>query len=143
MASKSALLLIAFNLLFFTLVNANYVPCPPTPTKNHHHKPPHPTVPSIPKPPSTKPHSQPKCPRDTLKLGVCADVLGLVNVQLGDPAKTPCCSLINGLVDLEAALCLCTALKANLLGINLNIPISLSLILNYCGKGVPNGFVCP
>ncbi|RYR78102.1 hypothetical protein Ahy_A01g002836 isoform A [Arachis hypogaea] len=112
MASKSALL-IALNILFFTVVTSNYPP------------------------------SQPKCPRDTLKFGVCADVLGLVNVQLGNPAKTPCCSLINGLVDLEAALCLCTALKANLLGINLNIPISLSLILNYCGKGVPNGFVCP
>ncbi|XP_016175252.1 14 kDa proline-rich protein DC2.15 isoform X2 [Arachis ipaensis] len=131
MASKSALL-IALNILFFTVVTSNYVPCPPPPTKSHNHK-----------PPSTKPPSQPKCPRDTLKLGVCANVLGLVNVQLGNPAKTPCCSLINGLVDLEAALCLCTALKANLLGINLNIPISLSLILNYCGKGVPNGFVCP
>ncbi|XP_062180699.1 14 kDa proline-rich protein DC2.15-like [Phragmites australis] len=32
----------------------------------------------------------------------------------------PCCSLLDGLVDLEAAICLCTAIKANNLGINLN-----------------------
>ncbi|KAK4260408.1 hypothetical protein QN277_003525 [Acacia crassicarpa] len=100
--------------------------------------------------PSTKPPSspsssggnQPSCPTDALKLGVCADVLGLINVQLGNPPKTPCCSLIQGLADLEAAVCLCTALKANVLGINLNVPINLSLILNYCGKCVPKGFQC-
>ena len=85
---------------------------------------------------------QPSCSLNTLKLGVCADVLGLVKVELGKPPKTPCCSLIQGLVDLEAAVCLCTALRANVLGIKLNLPINLSLILNYCGKGVPKGFVC-
>ncbi|CAN1333422.1 Lipid transfer protein EARLI 1 [Linum perenne] len=85
------------------------------------------------------------CPVDTLKLGVCANVLGnLLNVKIGNPPPVkPCCSLIQGLVDLEAALCLCTAIKANILGINLNIPISLSLLLNVCGKKVPSGFQCP
>ncbi|WZZ73513.1 hypothetical protein YC2023_084883 [Brassica napus] len=37
-----------------------------------------------------------------------------------------------GLVDLEAAVCLCTALKADLLGLKLDVPISLSVILNQC-----------
>ncbi|CAF1825506.1 BnaCnng34320D [Brassica napus] len=37
---------------------------------------------------------------------------------------------LKGLVDLEAAACLCTALKANVLGIKLNVPVSLSLLLN-------------
>ncbi|KAL7165107.1 hypothetical protein ACSBR2_040898 [Camellia fascicularis] len=46
----------------------------------------------------------------------------------------PCCSLIGGLADLEATICLCTAIKANALGINLDVPISLGLLLNYCGK---------
>jgi len=32
--------------------------------------------------------------------------------------------------------------KANVLGIQLNLPINLSLILNYCGKNVPSGFQC-
>ncbi|KAG0490329.1 hypothetical protein HPP92_007192 [Vanilla planifolia] len=82
------------------------------------------------------------CPRDALKLGVCADVLGLINLNLGKPPKVPCCALLEGLVDLEAAVCLCTALKANILGINLNLPINLSLVLNYCGQGVPAGFQC-
>ncbi|XP_023551364.1 14 kDa proline-rich protein DC2.15-like isoform X2 [Cucurbita pepo subsp. pepo] len=83
------------------------------------------------------------CPRDTLKLGVCAKLLGgLLDVTIGKPPVTPCCSLIEGLVDLEAAVCLCTAIKANVLGNNLNIPVSLSLLLNVCKKNVPEGFQC-
>ncbi|CAL5198018.1 unnamed protein product [Lathyrus oleraceus] len=83
------------------------------------------------------------CPRDALKLGVCANVLnGLLNLTLGQPPVTPCCSLLNGLVDLEAAVCLCTALRANILGINLNLPISLSLLLNVCSKEAPRDFQC-
>lgn len=137
MASKSLVstaLLLALNLLFFTLVTSTNVPaCTPTPPKDHNHN-------DHPKP---KP-SKETCPRDALKLGVCANVMkSLLNLELGKPPKKPCCSLLEGLVDLEAAVCLCTALKANVLGIvNLNIPISLSLLLNYCGKDVPSGFQC-
>jgi hypothetical protein len=80
---------------------------------------------------------------DALKLGVCANVLGLLNVTLGSPPVQPCCSLIQGLVDLEAAVCLCTALRLTLLGINLNLPINLSLVLNNCGRNAPSGFQCP
>lgn len=120
-------LLLSLNLIFFTLVSSTYVPCPPPPPKSHKH------------PPAPKP----TCPRDTLKLGVCANVLNdLVHLVVGTPPKTPCCSLIKGLVDLEAAVCLCTAIKANILGINLNVPVSLSLLLNFCGKKVPSGFQC-
>ncbi|PHT58741.1 14 kDa proline-rich protein DC2.15 [Capsicum baccatum] len=82
------------------------------------------------------------CPIDTLKLGVCADVLGLVNAIIGSPPVTPCCSLLSGLANAEAALCLCTAIKANILGINLNVPVSLSLLLNVCSKEAPAGFQC-
>jgi hypothetical protein len=45
---------------------------------------------------------------------------------VGLPPTEPCCPLLDGLVDLEAAVCLCTAIKANVLGIHLN----LSLVLN-------------
>ncbi|WMV20207.1 hypothetical protein MTR67_013592 [Solanum verrucosum] len=79
---------------------------------------------------------------DTLKLGVCANILHLVNVVVGSPPTMPCCSLIQGLTDLEAAVCLCTAIRANVLGINFNVPLSLSLILNSCGKNPPTGFTC-
>ncbi|CAN0842129.1 Putative lipid-binding protein AIR1 [Linum grandiflorum] len=86
-----------------------------------------------------------KCPVDTLKLGVCANVLrSLLNLNVGNPPVQPCCSLIDGLVDLEAALCLCTTIKLNALNIvNLNVPLSLNLLLNVCKKNAPSGFQCP
>ncbi|XP_050229516.1 pEARLI1-like lipid transfer protein 3 [Mercurialis annua] len=84
-----------------------------------------------------------KCPRDTLKLGVCVNLLkSLLGVTVGTPPHTPCCSLIGDLVDLEAAVCLCTTIKASLLEINLTLPVDLSLLLNYCGKQLPEGFQC-
>ncbi|XP_019191791.1 PREDICTED: 14 kDa proline-rich protein DC2.15-like [Ipomoea nil] len=84
-----------------------------------------------------------RCPRDALKLGVCANLLGgLVGVVVGSPPTLPCCSLLAGLADLEAAVCLCTAIRANVLGTNLNVPVALSLVLNNCGRKVPNGFTC-
>ncbi|XP_019171348.1 PREDICTED: 14 kDa proline-rich protein DC2.15-like [Ipomoea nil] len=129
-AASSLTLFLALNLLFFTVVSSTNVPCPPPPPKHQ--------------PPSPSSSSQAgKCPKDALKLGVCANLLtDLLNLVVGSPATTPCCSLIGGLVDLEAAVCLCTAIKANILGINLDIPISLSLLLNNCGKNVPSGYQC-
>ncbi|MED6115126.1 hypothetical protein PIB30_087238 [Stylosanthes scabra] len=113
-------------------------PTPPTPAPT----PPTPT-PCPPTPSSPPPPSQAKCPKDTLKLGVCADLLGLVNITIGAPPSSKCCALIKGLADLEAALCLCTAIKANVLGLNLNVPVTLELILSACQKTVPTGFQCP
>ncbi|XP_024993392.1 14 kDa proline-rich protein DC2.15-like [Cynara cardunculus var. scolymus] len=125
MASKTntpLALFLALNLLFFAIASG-CTTCP-TPT------------------PKPKPSSG-ACPRDALKLGVCANVLGsLLGLVVGNPPVKPCCSLIEGLVDLEAAVCLCTAIKANVLGINLNIPLSLSLLLNVCSKKVPKDFQC-
>ncbi|CAA3027914.1 Hypothetical predicted protein [Olea europaea subsp. europaea] len=126
----SIALFLVLNLLFFTLTSA----CGTCPGPK-------------PKPkPNPKPSPSPgkaTCPRDALKLGVCANLLGgLIGVTIGTPPKTPCCTLIGGLADLEAAVCLCTAIKANVLGINLNIPLSLSLLLNVCSKEVPSGFIC-
>ncbi|XP_050222258.1 14 kDa proline-rich protein DC2.15-like [Mercurialis annua] len=82
-----------------------------------------------------------KCARDTLKLGVCVNLLkGLLGVTVDTPPHAPCCSLISNLVDLEAAVCLCTTIKTSLLGIDLTLPTDLSLLLNYCGKQLPEGF---
>ncbi|ESW27635.1 hypothetical protein PHAVU_003G218900 [Phaseolus vulgaris] len=128
-ASSSLALLLTLNLLFFSLVSAcGSYSCPgPNPKPN----------------PTPSPNPSGSCPRDALKLGVCANVLnGLVNATLGQPPVTPCCTLLDGLVDLEAAVCLCTALKANILGINLNLPISLSLLLNVCSRQAPRDFQC-
>ncbi|KAL1301090.1 hypothetical protein HN51_045720 [Arachis hypogaea] len=117
-------------------------PTPPTPTPSPKVTPPTPSTPCPPTP-TPSPPSQEKCPKDTLKLGACADLLGLVNIIIGTPPSSQCCALIKGLADLEAALCLCTAIKANVLGINLNVPITLELILSACQKTVPPGFQCP
>ncbi|GAV88756.1 Tryp_alpha_amyl domain-containing protein, partial [Cephalotus follicularis] len=127
--AASLALFFSLNLLFFALgTNACGYYCPSPKPK--------------PKPKPT-PSPSPSCPRDALKLGVCADVLGsLLNITVGTPPVTPCCTLFQGLADLEAAVCLCTAIKANILGINLNVPLSLSLLLNVCQKKVPPGFQC-
>ena len=167
MASKnsaSIALFFALNIIFFTLTAATDCGCNPSPK----HKPvpspkpkpvpspkpkpvpspsaPSPSVPSPnPRPvtPPRTPGSSGNCPIDALRLGVCANVLSsLLNIQLGQPSAQPCCSLIQGLVDLDAAICLCTALRANVLGINLNVPISLSVLLNVCNRKLPSGFQC-
>ncbi|XP_068634225.1 14 kDa proline-rich protein DC2.15-like isoform X2 [Aristolochia californica] len=135
MASKnsaSAALFLALNLLFFSLVSATHSNCPNTPGSGS----------NPPTTPTPTPSSRGRCPRDALKLGVCANLLGLVSIVVGSPPTLPCCSLLQGLVDLEAAICLCTAIRANVLGLNLNVPISLSLLLNVCGRRVPSGFQC-
>ncbi|MCH1928212.1 HPS-like domain-containing protein, partial [Shewanella sp. C31] len=70
-------------------------------------------------------------------------VLGLVKAKVGAVSPyEPCCSLLDGLVDLDAAVCLCTAVKANVLGVNLNVPVELKLILNKCGKTCPSDLTC-
>ncbi|MBA0801752.1 hypothetical protein Gohar_012100 [Gossypium harknessii] len=128
MASKrsaSMTLLSALIILFFSLVSAT---CPSCSSSGSNL--------------ASSASAQGSCPIDALKLGVCANVLNLVNVTVGSPPVMPCCSLLNGLVDLEAAACLCTAIRANILGINLNIPVSLSLLLNVCSRNVPTGFQC-
>ncbi|EOA18951.1 hypothetical protein CARUB_v10007585mg [Capsella rubella] len=137
MALKNSLaLFLLFNILFFTLTTATRsTGCPPPPRKHNKHKP---------STPPTTPTSAGTCPKDALKLGVCVNALNLLkDVTLGTPPVTPCCSLIEGLVDLEAAVCLCTALKASVLGINLYLPINLSLLLNVCSRKAPRGFQCP
>lgn len=127
--NKFSLVVLVLSLLSYsTFTDANG--CPPSPNPK-------------PSPAASPPSSQSSCPKDTLKLGVCADLLGLVNIVIGDPPSgSSCCALIKGLADLEAAICLCTALKANVLGINLNVPIALSLILSACQKTVPSDFQC-
>ncbi|CAI9770326.1 unnamed protein product [Fraxinus pennsylvanica] len=115
--SKVISLLISLNIIFFTSVSSLNIPCPPATPK--------------------------KCPKDTLKLGVCSDWLGLVHEEIGAKPSSKCCALLEGLANLEAALCLCTAIKANLLGIvNLEIPVAISFVIDSCGKKVPKGFVC-
>ncbi|CAN1185986.1 pEARLI1-like lipid transfer protein 2 [Linum perenne] len=125
--------------------NPNPTPTPATPNPNPTPTPnPNPTpTPTTPNPTPTPGSSSGNCPIDALRLGVCGNVLSsLLNINIGNTSAQPCCSLINGLADIDAAVCLCTAIRANILGINLNVPISLSLLLNACGRNAPSGFQC-
>ncbi|CAA2996445.1 14 kDa proline-rich protein DC2.15-like [Olea europaea var. sylvestris] len=121
---SSVALFLFFNLIFFVLANGCKTPPIPKPSPN-----------PIP--------FKGSCPRDALKLDVCVQLLnGSIGTVVGNPPDHPCCSVLGGLLDLEAAICLCTALKANILGINLNTPIALSVLINTCGKKVPSDFIC-
>lgn len=92
---------------------------------------------------STPGGSTAKCPLNALKLGACVDLLqGLVHVGLGDPVVNQCCPLIQGVAALEAALCLCTTIRAKVLSLNVLLPIALSLVAS-CGLSVPPDFKCP
>ncbi|KAL5097553.1 hypothetical protein RYX36_001880 [Vicia faba] len=80
-------------------------------------------------------------PSNCPNLRVCISLLkDLVGAVLAPLQSKPCCSLIANLVDLDAALCLCTAIKLNLLGINPNIPLNLALVV--CGRSTSINFVC-
>ncbi|VAI70858.1 unnamed protein product [Triticum turgidum subsp. durum] len=83
------------------------------------------------------------CPIDALKLNACVDVLsGLVHLVIGREARSKCCPLVQGVADLDAALCLCTTIRARVLNINIYLPVALRLLIT-CGKHPPNGFQCP
>ncbi|KAK7332442.1 hypothetical protein VNO80_29194 [Phaseolus coccineus] len=65
-----------------------------------------------------------KCPN----LKVCADIL--LDPLLPDHK---CCPLVGGLVDLDAAVCLCAVLKLNF-GISPILDILVNFLLNTCGR---------
>lgn len=89
------------------------------------------------------PFPQVKCPIDALKLGLCLDVLGgLVHGVIGNPIEHVCCPVIQGLLELEAAICLCTVIRLKLLNLKIFVPLALQ-VLATCGLIPPPGFVCP
>ncbi|CAM0943221.1 unnamed protein product [Alopecurus aequalis] len=118
---------------------------PPPPSSS---SPPPPPVSSSPPPTSSSspPPSSTNdtCPINTLKLSVCANVLNLLKLKLGLPGSKQCCPLLAGVAELDAAVCLCTAIRPINLGvINLDVPLAINLLLNPCGKTRPPGFTCP
>lgn len=83
---------------------------------------------------------------DTLKLVACVDALnGLVHAVVGggSSASEKCCPLLSGVADLDAALCLCTTIKAQALDVSLVLPVAITVLVNQCGKHVPSTFQCP
>ncbi|RWW38337.1 hypothetical protein BHE74_00056440 [Ensete ventricosum] len=96
--------------------------------------------PGIGAPPGTFPPGT--CPVDAIKIGACVDLLGgLVHIVIGDPVVNQCCPLLQGLLELEAAVCLCTTIRLRLLSINIYLPLALQLLIT-CGMTPPPGFTC-
>ncbi|XP_013619913.1 PREDICTED: putative lipid-binding protein AIR1 [Brassica oleracea var. oleracea] len=89
--------------------------------------------------------AQGTCPRNALQIGACTNVLNAIDFTLRSPPPPvpPCCWLIAGLADLEAAVCLCTALDVNVLGINVHLPIDISILFHACSRFAPQSFQCP
>ncbi|CAN1181901.1 pEARLI1-like lipid transfer protein 3 [Linum perenne] len=79
-----------------------------------------------------------KCSINLLGLAACAPLLGAG----GQLASEPCCAALLGLTDLDAAVCLCLALKADLLGINVDVPLAINLVLSTCKRNTPRDFKC-
>ncbi|URD97977.1 AAI [Musa troglodytarum] len=123
-------------------------PRPPSSKKPPKHLPPYTNPPVVGPPaegggapPGTSPPAT--CSLDILKLGLCLDVLGgLVHVGLGKPAENVCCPVLQGLLELEAATCLCTAIKLRLLDLDIYIPLALQVLIT-CGKDPAPGYLCP
>ncbi|KAL6843464.1 hypothetical protein ACP4OV_026526 [Aristida adscensionis] len=75
------------------------------------------------------------CPTNALAdLKVCADVLVLLKLKINVPASQQCCPLLGRLVSADLAACLCAAIRLNVLGIPVNLPLDVPLVLNYCGR---------
>ncbi|KAF0910319.1 hypothetical protein E2562_001499 [Oryza meyeriana var. granulata] len=75
------------------------------------------------------------CPTNALAdLKVCADVLVLLKLKINVPASQQCCPLLGNLVNLDVAACLCAAIRLRVLGIPVNLPLDVPLVLNYCGR---------
>lgn len=62
---------------------------------------------------------------------------------IGQSPKEACCPLLSGLADADAALCLCTTIRASVLNLNLVLPIALEVLVNDCGKHVKSDYQCP
>ncbi|CAJ2658172.1 unnamed protein product [Trifolium pratense] len=79
----------------------------------------------------------PTCP----PLQACVRLLPyLGNIGVGIPQSKPCCSIISGLVDADALVCVCEVFKANVFGIDINIPIKE--LLKVCEESVPSFSQC-
>ncbi|XP_073002494.1 36.4 kDa proline-rich protein-like [Typha latifolia] len=115
-------------------------------TASHSHRPRHAKKPPIIPPPIVVPPLIPPpatCSLDILKLGLCLDVLGaLVHVGLAKPVEDVCCPVLEGLLELEAALCMCSAIKLKVLNLDIYIPLALQVLVS-CGKDPPAGYLCP
>ncbi|XP_021839178.1 putative lipid-binding protein AIR1 [Spinacia oleracea] len=85
------------------------------------------------------------CPSDALKLNACKDVFDLVHLRTGSSKRDSCCPVVRNLVNLDAAVCLCTdTVHSNVLGLNNpDINAAVKFLVIYCDTKLPKAFKCP
>ncbi|KAF7036348.1 hypothetical protein CFC21_047046 [Triticum aestivum] len=140
-SSKLALLLLAMALTVSTVHGCGYncpplsPPPPPPPLYPPPSPPPSPPPPppAYPPPPPSPSTSYGSCPN----LQVCLNMLHLPNLSLRLFASE-CCPLLYGLVELQAAACLCDVL-GGVLGLRLDVV----LLLNQCSIPCESTYTCP
>ncbi|PKA48435.1 36.4 kDa proline-rich protein [Apostasia shenzhenica] len=138
MGFKAVVFLISFLLLRPPPAISGCIYCSHPAPHRHPKKPPPVVLP----PPDDGAPPPVKCSLDILKLGLCLDVLGgLIHVGLA-PVESYCCPVLEGLLELEAAACLCTAINLKVLNLNIYIPLALQVLI-ACGKDPPPGYLCP
>jgi len=135
--SSRAALFLVFNILLFTVVSSSTHSPPPPPSKTHS------------KTPSKTNSSTSKCTMDMVRLGVCLNVLnGLVDVKVGRPTREECCSVIDHVLALDVAACVCLNVGVGLLYniVKVDIPLKVNVLLNTCrrdkGDRVPKKYQC-
>ncbi|CAA6674339.1 unnamed protein product [Spirodela intermedia] len=101
------------------------------------------TTTTAPPPPPPRPIVGVRCLIDAVGLRICAPVLFALRVTRIRPPRGACCALIDRLSNEQAAVCLCFAASNSFLGLNLQIPEDVALLLNFCGRPVPAGLSCP
>ncbi|KAL7188659.1 hypothetical protein ACSBR1_038507 [Camellia fascicularis] len=84
------------------------------------------------------------CSNNIKNFGVCNQLLSeLLETEVANTTlKDQCCSLIKDVVELEAAVCLCDAVKANILG-NKDDPLaSIKAVHRICNKKLFPTYKC-
>ncbi|KAG7546571.1 Hydrophobic seed protein domain [Arabidopsis suecica] len=87
--------------------------------------------------------AQPLCPLNQSDLGICVNVLGLINLTTSNVAQ--CCSILSGLNAPLVSVCACEAIRLNvlnLLGITVNLNLRLNGLLGLCRLPIQPGFTC-
>ncbi|KAK7260175.1 hypothetical protein RIF29_25999 [Crotalaria pallida] len=131
MGANSSLYLLLCTCIIFSIV-ANLASC-----ESHDLK----SAPVSSPTPKSSPASNTGCSKNLLDLAICTPLLHLP-ISIDNPLSNPCCSTLLGLLDVELSLCLCLAIKANILGINVNLPVALNLLLDTCKIQNPINFQC-
>ena len=83
-----------------------------------------------------------QCPLQLVQVAACAP-LSIINLgPLTTFLQNLCCGLFGVLTGNQTASCLCVSLKVAVLGLNINLPGAINIVLSACGKNVTIGG-CP